>query len=135
MNEEFEEMFKEFEYNEKPKELILEVNGMTLPDDYLSFMKEHNGGEGPLGKNCYGCFFRMEELQGVNDDYEVSKWWPGHIVIGTDGGGELWAYNPDKGTYCQIDSCNTEDDSGDTYMTISYSLEEFLLKMDEELTE
>ena len=92
MNLEFEEFFKEFEFNEKPEELVYEVNGMTLPDDYLAFMREHNGGE-------------------------------------------LWAYNPDKKTYCQIDSCNIEDDSGDTYMTISSSLEEFLLKMDEEMTD
>ena len=135
MNKELKEMFKEFEFNEKPEELVYEVNGMALPDDYLAFMRDHNGGEGPLGKNCYGCFYRMEELQEVNDDYEVRRWWPGHIVIGTDGGGELWAYNPDKKIYCQIDSCNIEDDSGDTYMTISSSLEEFLLKMDEEMTD
>ena len=126
-------MFKDFEFNEIPEELIYEVNGMVLPTDYLAFMKEHNGCEGPLGENCYGRFYRMEELQEVNDEYEVKKWWPGHIVIGTDGGGELWAYSPDKMIYCQIDSCNIEDDSGDTYMTVSSSLEEFLFNMDEEL--
>ena len=43
-------MFKDFEFNEKPEELIYEVNGMVLPTDYLAFMKEHNGGEGPLGE-------------------------------------------------------------------------------------
>ena len=135
MNEKLIEMFKDFEFNEKPEGLISEVNGMTLPDDYLAFIREHNGGEGPFGENGYGCFYRIEELQEVNDDYEVNNWWPGHIVIGTDGGGELWAYKPDKKIYCQIDSCNIEDDSGDTYMTISPSLEEFLIKMDDELAD
>ena len=135
MNEKLIEMFEDFEFNEKPEELISEVNGMTLPDDYLAFIREHTGGEGPFGENGYGCFYRIEELQEVNDDYEVNNWWPGHIVIGTDGGGELWAYNPDKKIYCQIDSCNIEDDSGDTYMTISPSLEEFLIKMDDELAD
>ena len=130
-----EEMFKEFDFNEKPEAIISEINGMALPDDYLEFMSEHDGGEGPIGKNSYGRFYRMEELQEVNDGYEVAKWWPGHIVFGTDGGGELCAYNPDKKIYCQIDSCNIEDDSGDTYMTISFSLEEFLIKMDEELAD
>ena len=132
MDKIMEEMFKEFDFNEKPKELISEVNGLVLPDDYLVFMSGHNGGEGPLGENNYGRFYRMEELQEVNDDYEVGKWWPGYVVIGTDGGGELWAYNPNIKIYCQIDSCNIEDDSGDTYTTISSSLAEFLLKMDEE---
>ena len=84
MNGKLEELFKDFEFNEMPEELIFKVNGMALPDDYLIFMRKHNGGEGPLGRNCYGCFYRMEEIQGVNDDYEVKKWWPGHIVIGTD---------------------------------------------------
>ncbi len=130
MNKKLEEIFKGFEFNEKPEKMISEVNGMTLPDDYLAFMKEHNGGEGPLGENCYGCFYRMEDLQEINNDYEVIRWWPGYIVIGTDGGGELWAYNPDKEIYCQIDSCNTDDD---TYHTISDSLEAFLIKMDKEL--
>ena len=129
------EMFKDFEFNEKPEKVISEVNGLALPEDYLSLMSEHNGGEGPLGENGYGRFYRMEELQEVNDEYEVGKWWPGYIVIGTDGGGELWAYNPEKEVYCQIDSCNIEDESGDTYMTISSSLEVFLIKMDEELAD
>ena len=132
---EIKDMFKDFEFNERPEKIITEVNSLVLPDDYLAFMSEHNGGEGPLGENNYGRFYKMEELQEVNDDYEVGKWWPGHVVIGTDGGGELWAYNPDKKIYCQIDSCNTEDDSGDTYTTISSSLEEFLIKMDDELAE
>ena len=123
-------MFEEFVFNGKPEEMISEINGMQLPEDYLIFMKEHNGGEGPLGKNNYGCFYRLEELQEVNDEYDVLNSWPGYVVIGSDMGGELWAYNPEKGTYCQIDSCNTDDD---TYNTFSGSLEEFLIRMDEEL--
>ena len=93
MNEKLKEMFKDFEFNEKPEELISGVNGMALPDDYLAFIREHNGGEGPFGENGYGCFYRIEELQEVNDD------------------------------------------SGDTYMTISPSLEKFLIKMDDELAD
>ena len=50
MNEKLIEMFKDFEFNEKPEELISEVNGMALPDDYLAFIREYNGGEGHLGK-------------------------------------------------------------------------------------
>ena len=59
MNSNMEDMFREFDFNEKPEELISEVNGITLPDDYLAFMSEHNGGEGPLGENNYGRFFRL----------------------------------------------------------------------------
>ena len=59
MDKALEEMFKEFDFNEKSEEMITEVNGMKLPDDYLSFISEHNGGEGPLGQNNYGRFYKL----------------------------------------------------------------------------
>lgn len=125
-----EDMFKEFEFNEKPETVLTSIKGMELPDDYLAFMQEHNGGEGPLGEYNYGCFYRFEELEEVNDDYEVQANWPGYVVIGSDMSGQLWAYNPDKKIYCQIDSENIGDDA---CYTQSESFKEFLQKMDEEL--
>lgn len=123
-------MFEAFEFNDRPEKMITEVNGLKLPQDYLSFMEEHNGGEGPLGENNYGCFYKLEELQEINEEYDVMNSWPGYIVIDSDMGGQLWAYNPSMGIYCQIDSTNTDED---TYDTVSKSLEEFLVRMDEEL--
>lgn len=122
-------MFKEFEFNEKPKRIVTEINGLALPEDYLDFMREHNGGEGPLGENNYGRFYRLEELKEINDDYDVQKSWPGFVAIGGIDD-MLWAYNPEKKIYCQIDTCNIDED---TYHTISDSFEQFLIKMDEEL--
>ena len=58
-------MFSKFEFNEKPERMITEVNGFALPKDYLAFMSEHNGGEGPIGENNYGRFYRLEELDGT----------------------------------------------------------------------
>ena len=72
-----EEMFREFEFNEAPEEIITEVNGLPLPEDYLAFMRRHNGGEGPLGENNYGRFYRLEELQAVNDEYVAGVRGPG----------------------------------------------------------
>ena len=129
MSADWENMFNEFDFNEKPEKIISEVNGRALPEDYLSFMSEHNGGEGPLGENNYGRFYKLEELKEINDEYEVQKWWPGYVVLGGIDD-QLWAYNPGKRIYCQIDSCNTD---ADTYYTISDSFEEFLIKMDREL--
>ena len=42
---EMKEMFKEFDFNEKPKKVISVINGLNLPDDYLAFISKHNGGE------------------------------------------------------------------------------------------
>ena len=131
MENKVESMFKDFEFNEKPEEVISDVNGVTLPDDYLSFMSEHNGGEGPLGENNYGCFYKLEELKDINEQYDVSNSWPGYVVIGGIDDA-LWAYNPEKRIYCQIDSCNTNED---TFYTVSNSFAEFLIKMDEELAD
>lgn len=128
---EMKEMFREFDFNGKPDMLIREVNGLALPDDYLSFMNEHNGGEGPLGENNYGRFYRLEELKEINEQYGVSGSWPGYVVIGGIDD-MLWAYNPYRKIYCQIDSCNTDED---TFSTVSGSFKEFLIKMDEELSD
>ena len=70
----------------------------------------------------------LEEVLGeINDEYDVQNSWPGCVVIGGIDDA-LWAYNTSKGIYCQIDSCNIDED---TYYTISDSFEEFLIKMDE----
>ena len=120
------EMFRNFNFNEPPAQMITTVCGMDLPEDYLEFMSEHNGGEGPIGEIGYGCFFRLEELEPSNDEYDVQKSWPGYIVIGSDMGGMLWAYNPEKEFYCQIDSCSI---SNDAIFDESDSLEEFVRKI------
>lgn len=125
-----EEMFSEFNFNEIPSEVITEVNGLKLPEDYIEFMKKHNGGEGNIGNNSYGCFFKLEELEELNNEYGAQEEWPGYIIIGSDMGDNLWAYNPEKKIYCQIDSCNIDEDA---YYTISNSLESFLKEMDKEL--
>lgn len=123
------DMFSEFTFNEPPKQLITCINGMPLPEDYLLFMKEHNGGEGPIGKNNYGRFYRLEELQEINEEYDVQNSWPGYIVLGGIDD-VLWAYHPEKQIWCQIDANNTD---AVTYYTVSDSFEAFLINMDREL--
>ncbi len=120
------ELFRNFDFNEAPTQMIQTVNGIDLPEDYLEFMSEHNGGEGPIGEVGYGCFFRLEELEDCNTEYDVQKSWPGHIVIGSDMGGMLWAYCPEKEVYCQIDSCSISDDA---FFDVSDSLQEFVEKI------
>ena len=131
LSKQFGYKLEEFDYNEKPKKVISVINGLKLPDDYLAFISKHNGGEGPLGENNYGRFYKIEELEAINEDYDVQNSWPGYVVIGGIDD-VLWACNPEKKVYCQIDSCNTDED---TYYTISNNFEEFLMKMDGELAD
>ena len=60
MNAILEDMFKEFEFNDKPEELITEVNGIKLPEDYLGFMSKPtvSGGHDP----AWGGFENTEYL-------------------------------------------------------------------------
>lgn len=126
------ELFKGFNFNEKTDFHINEVNSLKLPNDYLEFMSLHDGGEGPVGEYGYARIFSLEELEEMNDEYDVKNNWPGYIVFGSDMGGMLLAYNPEKEIYCEIDSCNTGED---TYFTICNSLEEFFVAFDEESKE
>ena len=45
--------------------------------------------------------FPLEELQGMNDAYCIEEFLPGHIIIGTNGGGELYGIDA-KGNYFNV---------------------------------
>ena len=70
-------------------EMIEKINEVVLPKDYVEFMKKHNGGEGDIGETWL-ILYPLEELQEINDDYEIEEFLPGHIIIGSNGGGELY---------------------------------------------
>ena len=58
--------WNEFEFN-KPYEgsEISSINGISLPEQYIDFMKRHNGGEGDIGESWL-ILFALEELQEMN---------------------------------------------------------------------
>jgi hypothetical protein len=66
--------------------------GVTLPRDYLDFLRQHNGGEGFVGEN-YVVFWKAEELADFNREYEVEKYAPGILMFGSDGGGEGYGFD------------------------------------------
>jgi hypothetical protein len=66
--------------------------GFRLPDDYLSFLQQMNGGEGFIG-NAYVILWRMEELIEMNKAYQVAEYAPGLFLFGSDGGGEAFAFD------------------------------------------
>lgn len=63
-------------------------------------MKKHNGGEGDIGETWL-ALFPLEELQEINDDYCVEDFLPNHIIIGSNGNGELYGID-DKGNYFNV---------------------------------
>lgn len=68
---------------------INRINDVILPVQYINFMNKHNGGEGNIGETWL-ILFPLKDLQEINDDYCIEEFLPGHIVIGTNGNGELY---------------------------------------------
>ena len=78
-------MWSDFDFNEPYNgEFNNVIYGVELPEEYVAFMKAHNGGEGDTGESWL-FLFPIEELQEVNDDYH--EFLPeGNIIIGSNGG-------------------------------------------------
>jgi hypothetical protein len=67
--------------------------GVKLPAQYVEFLKLTNGYEGLVGKACYVMLWRVEELDSMNEAYEVQKYAPGLLIFGSDGGGEAYGFD------------------------------------------
>ncbi|MBP1534060.1 MAG: SMI1/KNR4 family protein [Ruminococcus sp.] len=115
-------MFPEsFEFGQPYKgEVMEEVSGVLLPEDYLAFIKKHNGGEGDIG-GTYLVLFPLEELQTVNDNYATAEVLEGCVIIGGDGGGELYGVTED-GRYFNVPAIMDKEDI--TYL--GNTMEEFI---------
>ena len=98
----------DFKFNE-PYEgnEICSVLGIPLPAQYIEFMKRHNGGEGDIGGITWLMLDRLETLQELNE--AVQEFLPdGTIIIGSDGGSELYGVNA-SGTYLNLPETMEEE--------------------------
>ena len=89
-------------------DVIEKINDVVLPKDYVEFMKKHNGGEGDIGETWL-ILYPLEELQEINDDYEIEQFLPNHIIVGSNGGGELYGIDS-KGNYFNVPVLMDEND-------------------------
>jgi len=103
------ENWNEVEFNGPYEgEEIKQINGISLPEQYQAFMRAHNGGEGDLGETWF-VLFPLEELQEINDDYAVGEFMPGYIIIGSNGGGELYGIDK-RGHYFNVPETLEEEE-------------------------
>lgn len=66
---------------------------VQLPSDYVAFVKESNGAEGPLSESAYVALWRVDELREANEDYGVEDFAPGLLLFGSDGGDTAYAFD------------------------------------------
>ena len=69
-----------------------------LPNDYLEYMKNNNGGEGSIGKNSYLNLWSLENLFDWNKNYKVEIYAPGYFIFASDGGGTAYAFDKKEGS-------------------------------------
>lgn len=77
-----------------PAHLILAFEaelGWSLPISYKEFLAIANGGEGSIGENGYLEVWPVESLHEFRTKYEVDKYAPRVLPIGSNGGGEILA--------------------------------------------
>jgi hypothetical protein len=71
---------------------LVQYAGFDLPDEYIGFLRRHDGGEGPLEDRDI-MLWKAEDLVALNRDYQVARYAPGIFLFGSDGGGELLAFD------------------------------------------
>jgi hypothetical protein len=73
---------------------LIETASIIFPDVYLAFLRNSNGAAGDLGiEPGYAVFWRAEEVIANNERYKVTEFAPGVFGFGSDGGGELLAFD------------------------------------------
>ncbi len=70
-----------------------QISKLRLPHDYINFLKIMDGGEGSVGENAYLILWKISDILDLNNKYEVSKYVPHLVLIGSDGGGEAFAFD------------------------------------------
>jgi hypothetical protein len=92
-----EKLFADFKGNPPDSPALIAQSqaklSFQLPADYVQFLRQMNGGEGPLGENAYVVLSRVEQLGGMNAACEVAEFAPELFLFGSNGAGEAFAYD------------------------------------------
>jgi hypothetical protein len=75
----------------------------TLPEEYLSFLRFSDGGDGVLCiEPWYFQLCSAEEVVAYNQGYNVEEFLPGFFALGSNGGGEMLAIRKRDGSPCPV---------------------------------
>jgi hypothetical protein len=66
--------------------------GIEWPTEFVDFMAITDGGEAWVGR-CYLAMMALADLRDVNETSGISDDFPYLIVLGSDGGGEYFAFD------------------------------------------
>lgn len=66
--------------------------GLRFPDDYIDFLRQTNGTEGPTPNGGHVALWPLEELPAANEGYRVQDFAPGLLLFGSDGSGTAYGF-------------------------------------------
>ena len=69
-----------------------DLDGLSLPNDYLEFLRFANGAFGFLGET-YVEFWSIREIADANAELEIGAFLPGFLAFGGDGANELFVFD------------------------------------------
>ncbi len=105
MDYRLEKYFHDFEGNGKISSEQISENlqkhlDFLLPEDYVDFMCEFNGGEGGIGENGWLCLFPIHELIEINKAYQIlMDQIPDYFLIAKDAADTGYALHKRNRTY------------------------------------
>jgi hypothetical protein len=81
-----------------------------VASDYLGFMLDYNGGEGPVGEENYLSLFRLEDVPAYNQACSALEGTSGFIIFASDGGNTVYAFRgPDAVVEFDLIGLTTEE--------------------------
>jgi hypothetical protein len=101
--------------------------GVVPPADYLSFLSETNGAEGPVGESSYLTLWRVEEPVTNTSAYQVEEFAPELVLIGSDGGDT--AYGLTRGSPTRFIAVPFIGMASDQSEELGRTFQEFLLTL------
>lgn len=113
---------------------LTENCGFALPEEYLSFLRYSNGGEGRMViEPWYFQLCSAEEVIAYNQDYNVPTYLPGWFAIGSDGNGFILAIRKRRESSCPVFTVPFIITAECDAVEIAYDFEMFAMALGREL--
>lgn len=100
---------------------------VKLPDDYLEFFAFSNGAFAEIPVYPKFCdLFMAEDILGYESDYQMARYFPGYVAIGSSGDGDVIALKADSAPYPVKSIIKPYSGAPDELMPVADSFQEFV---------
>ncbi len=115
-----QELLKEYNKSEGEEKFNSQKYNVFVP-----YVNSYCSGEGMIGENSYLMLWDKEDIEELNDDYEVNEFLDDSILIGSDGGDTAYGIDKD-GRFFSVPFIGMSNDEmkylGDSFIEFLESL-------------